>query len=208
VASGDPLRAVGSVFARRGDPTGFRGTCFAFRTAGHLLTAGHCVEGLHPEDVEIAFLGSPSLHAAAEVARHPTADLAIVRLAARREPVGVEPFAALAPIARRQRFAGFGSVAGDFRTVATLGDGRIAGRLRRAFTDPEDGHRHAEMSVAARDGFSGGPLFLPAPPHAVIGLMAANRRHPLALGSARTEGRGIALLLDELSDWIDEHAPR
>ncbi len=208
----DPLRAAGSVFARRGEAPAFGGTCFAFRYANRLLTAGHCVDGLEAEDIAVEFLGDSERFTAVGVVRHPTADLALIRLAAGVRPPGVRPFAAHGRIGRGEEFAGIGSVAG----AAEL----FAGRIRRVFDDREDGHRHAEMSVAARDGFSGGPLFAPAAPDAVVGVMTANRTTRLALACASAlgrlrsgsaprpaAGRGIALLVSDLAGWLDEHVP-
>jgi hypothetical protein len=208
----DPLRAVGSVFVRRGDASTFAGTCFAFRHADRVLTAGHCVQGLEPDDVEVVFMGAARRFRAIGVVRHPTADLALLRLARDAPPPAAEPFAVRGRSERGQAFAGFGSVAGVCE--------RFEGRVRRVFVDEHDGHRHAEMSIAARDGFSGGPLFSPAAPFAVVGLMTENRTTPLALARSRlvrrlrpgarsgqATGRGIALLLDDLSDWLDEHVP-
>jgi hypothetical protein len=206
----DPRRAAASVFVRRNGTFAFGGTCFAFRRANHVLTAGHCVEGLGPEDVEIAFPDAAQRATAADLVRHPTADLALVRLASGVPHEGVEPFAVHGRIARGERFAGFGSVAGTRE--------HFAGRIRRVFSDEDDGHRYAEMSIAARDGFSGGPLFSPGPPFALVGVMTANRSTPLALALARSRalqrlqpaarsGHGVALLVGDLSDWLDEHAP-
>jgi hypothetical protein len=208
----DPLRAVGSVFVRRGNTSTFGGTCFAFRHPDCVLTAGHCVEGLRREDVEVTFLGAERRSPAVDVVRHPTADLALLRLAGIGLSPGLEPFAALEHSERGQAFAGCGSIAG-------AGE-RFEGRIRRVFADEDDGHRYAEMSVAARDGFSGGPLFSPVAPFAVVGLMTANRTSPLALARSRllrrlrpevrsvqSPARGIALLLDDLLEWLDEHVP-
>jgi hypothetical protein len=207
----DPLRAVGSVFVRRGDASAFRGTCFAFRHANRVLTAGHCVEGLQPEVIEVAFPGAAGRSIAVGVVRHPTADLALLRLAGGGLSPDHEPFALHGRGERGQAFAGCGSVAGVCE--------RFDGRIRRVFADKDDCHRSAEMSVAARDGYSGGPLFSPAAPFAVMGLMTANRTTPLAIACSRllrrrrsdehsglAAGRGIALLLDDVSAWLDEHA--
>jgi hypothetical protein len=208
----DPLRAAGSVFVRRGEAPVFGGTCFAFRYADRLLTAGHCVEGLQPEDVAVSFLGGAERFTPVGVRRHPTADLALILLAPGVRPLGVEPFAAYASIARGDDFGGIGSIAGAGEL--------LGGRIRRVFADAEDGHRHAEMSVAARDGFSGGPLFARAAPGAVVGVMTANRKTRLALAGAglrrrlrprapcgQAAGRGIALLVADVAEWLDEHVP-
>jgi hypothetical protein len=208
----DPLRAAGSVFVRRGEAPAFGGTCFAFRRANRLLTAGHCVDGLRPEAVDVEFLGGAERFTAVGLVHHPTAELALIRLAADVRPRGVEPFAAHGGIARGEDFAGIGWVAGRCEL--------FGGRIRRVVVDREDGHRHAEMSVAARNGFSGGPLFAPGAPHAVVAVMTANRTTRLALAGAGllgrlrpqsapgpAAGRGIALLASDLAGWLDEHVP-
>jgi hypothetical protein len=47
-----PLNAVDLLLQEHPDHgTLFLGTCFAFRTPSHYLTAGHCVEGLAPPDL-------------------------------------------------------------------------------------------------------------------------------------------------------------
>jgi hypothetical protein len=203
MAERDPLRAIGSVFdlrrARRA------GTCCAFRRPRYVLTAAHCVDELEPGEVEIEFLAAAGRHGTVEVVRHPTADLALLLLEDAALLSGVEPFTELGRVAGRgSRFAGFGSSEG----AASLAEARerlFAGRFRRTLTDPDDGHLYADLSVPALDGFSGGPVFAPDPPHALLALITANRRRRLTLrGDA---GHGIALLVGELSEWVDEQVP-
>lgn len=203
MAERDPLLAIGSVFDRRGARRA--GTCTAFRQPQHVLTAAHCVETLEPAEVEVGFIAAAGRHAAVEIVPHPTADLALVRLAASGDLHGVQPLTAVGRIDDWGReFAGLGSADG----AATVDEARqrlLTGRIRGTFSDPADGHLYAELSVPALDGFSGGPLFAPGTPHPLLAVITANRRPRFA--RRRNPGRGIALLAGDLADWIDEHAP-
>jgi hypothetical protein len=203
MAAPDPLLAIGSVFdlrrARRS------GTCTAFRHAQLVLTAGHCVENLEAAEVEVEFIAVPGRRTVAEISRHPTADLALLRLAAAGGLDGVVPLTAVARVAESgPEFVGFGSADGA-ATVAEARERLFEGRIRRAFTDRADGHRHAELSVPVFDGYSGGPLVAATAPQALLGVITANRRGRFARRG--NHGHGIALLAGELCEWIDEHAP-
>jgi hypothetical protein len=215
------LRAVGSVLARRDGAWRRAGSCFAVRERRHVLTAGHCVEGLLPADVEVSFVVSPERCTSVAIVRHPTADLALIRLGDGAARLPVEPFTGVGRVAEwGSEFVGFGSAVHD-GSLAEAGERLFAGRVRRVFSDPADGHRYADMSVAAGDGFSGGPLFAPSPPYPVVGLITGNRQSRISLLQRRIsatlglerhtpdapDGHGIALLVGELAEWIDAHLP-
>ncbi|MDX6476277.1 MAG: Trypsin-like peptidase domain [Gaiellaceae bacterium] len=213
------LRAVGSVLARRDGAWRRAGSCFAVRERRHVLTAGHCVEGLLPADVEVSFVVSPERCTSVAIVRHPSADLALIRLGDGAARLPVAPFTGVGRVAEwGSEFVGFGSAVHD-GSLAEAGERLFAGRVRRVFSDPADGHRYADMSVGAGDGFSGGPLFAPSPPYPVVGLITGNRQSRISLLQRRItatlglerrhtpDGHGIALLVGELAEWIDAHLP-
>jgi hypothetical protein len=202
MAGHDPLLAVGSVFdlrrARRS------GTCTAYRRARLVLTAAHCVEELDASEVEVEFIAVPGRRPAVEIVRHPSADLALIRLADGSDLQAVEPALAIERLAQTGRkFVGLGSADGAASAEAAR-ERLFTGRVRSTFTDQADGHLYAEMSVPALDGYSGGPLFAASAPHPLLALITANRRRRLARRGSL--GHGIALLAAELAEWIDGHA--
>jgi hypothetical protein len=225
----EPLRAVGTVLAAA-SATGpqFAGSCFALRHTNHVLTAAHCVAGEPSQDFYVSFLGGTNRYPVVEVIPHPTADLALLRLAPDLWPSGVDPFAGYASIERwGQDFAGFGSVVdGGLRSSNV--DAReptarlFKGHFQRVFESPKDGHLAAEMSIAASAGFSGGPIFQPNPPCLVLAVVIGNWESSITLESVETEtsagtlretsiqkviSYGIALPLADFGDWLDEHLP-
>jgi hypothetical protein len=80
-----------------------------------------------------------------------------------------------------------------------------------------------EMSIPAPAGLSGGPLFRPSAPPIVTGLVTENLESTTFLDEQveqavghdaaqvtkykRVISYGIALMLDRVGDWVDEHAP-
>ena len=81
-----------------------------------------------------------------------------------------------------------------------------------------------EMSIPASPGLSGGPVFRPRAPDTVIGVVTASLSTSVAAGEESyeevlTDGSirrtvyrhvinyGIALILDHVRDWLDEHVP-
>jgi Trypsin-like peptidase domain len=80
----------------------------------------------------------------------------------------------------------------------------------------------AEMSIPAPAGLSGGPLFRPGAPPMVTALVTENLQSTTFLDQIETivSGNathvtkyeqvisyGVALMLDRVADWLDDHAP-
>ena len=67
------------------------GSCFAFRTRTHFLTAAHCIHGLAAEHLRVLCPGS-EVRPVEDVVRHPSADLAFLVVTAVDDDV-LQPFA-------------------------------------------------------------------------------------------------------------------
>jgi hypothetical protein len=83
-------------------------------------------------------------------------------------------------------------------------------------------YRAGELSLPAPAGLSGGPLFRPGAAVMVTGLVAENFESRTTLDSVEEVSRegdrttystvrviayGVAVMLDPLSGWLDEHVP-
>jgi hypothetical protein len=211
------------------DEYGVRGTCFALRHPTHLLTAAHCVDGISPEDIRVVLQPQTDrVREPAEVVRHPEADLALIRLEGIEEDAGTEAFwnwlqpSAEDFIAFRYPIDVFGSMR---RATARI----FKGHFQR-FIDPfrpegsSYSYRAGEMSIPAPVGLSGGPVFRPAAPVMLLGMVTANLNTSTSAGEESYEERlsdgsirttiyrhvvsyGIALMVDTVNDWLDDHVP-
>lgn len=206
----------------------FRGTCFAFRRSDTFLTAAHCVA---EADVATLFVHTPAakgFHAVAEIKWHPSADIALLRLAGSAWPGGVEPFVRTKPFtALGMEFMAYGfpeDALAPNEEPLTPTPRLFRGYLQRQLTYLRAGYEYSagEMSIPAPAGLSGGALFVAADFNSVIGVAAENVQSTTYVGRVEEqtseEGKvtrierehvqyGIAALLAPLGDWLDELVP-
>jgi hypothetical protein len=160
-----------------------------------------------------------------EVIRHDTADLCVLRLPRMdREPA--EPFwGVVGNYHLGEQFHTFGwpeECPGDTAPTARL----FTGYFQRFIPQHEShlGFKYAagELSIPCPGGLSGGPLFRPAAPVMLTAMATENLDTYSVLDSVseiqsdgtkyREESRrvisyGIALMLDGVSEWLDDHVP-
>ena len=206
----------------------FRGTCFAFRRSDVFLTAAHCVYEIDAATLFVHTPAAQGFYAVGEIERHPSADIALLRLAGSAWPGGVEPFILTKPFtALGLEFMAYGfpedAPAPDEESL-TPTPRLFRGYLQRQLVYRRAGYEYSagEMSVPAPAGLSGGALFAAADFNSVIGVAAENvqsttyvgrvEEKTTAGGTERFVERehvqyGIAALLAPLGDWLDELVP-
>lgn len=205
----------------------YAGTCFAFRRSDCFLTAAHCVAERDWNGLLILSYQSLGVIYIREVVRHPTADLALLHTVP-MTAVPVVPFADAAPVGGVGRdFMAFGwpdnTVAPD--TPPGPRPRLFKGHVQQTMAwKSYDGYQYAalEMNIECPTGMSGAALFPADDTYRVIGLAAENVHSPAFLSSEVTvqeDGKtviertyattnyGIAVQLEPLRAWLDEHVP-
>jgi hypothetical protein len=227
----NPLRAVGQLMhwePKRGIGPTFVGTCFAFRTGEHFITAAHCASSLQAHQLAIRTPLGGLIKSALSLEKHPDADLAIVRVPSiHAEGDVVEPFALIVGNwSLGEDFYAYGYPVDVMSAAPTQPVERLfKGHFQRFVQyKSEFGYSYlaAELSFPSPAGLSGGPLFRPAAPSVVLGLAAENLRSRSVLeeleerrdDTGRIEQRysrlieyGVAVMLSPLLPWIDERIP-
>jgi hypothetical protein len=222
------LRGIGLVARVAGshDELPFLGTCFALRSQSHFVTAAHCVGDLDPTDVSVVVPLALAPTVAIGIEKHPSADLAIVRLPAAKNRV--EPFwGAVPPLGLGEDFYAFGYPANAVGADWTAPTPRMFKGHFQRFLDHRSHlgyqYRAAELSISAPRGLSGAPLFRPAAEQMVTGVVVEDLETTSVLDEMEEKLRdgklasrivrrrvisyGIAALLDPLKDWLDEQLP-
>ena len=194
----------------------FLGSCFAFGDERTYLTAGHCL----PDDEQAAAHvyvmrpGRGGMRQVLDVRRHPSADLAVLRV----NPIAGadEPFwTSIGPCKAGDDFIAFGFPEDTINGIAGMPTARVfKGNVQRLFNlENSGGVLAAEMSVPAPAGLSGGVVVDRAEPSKTspIALVLSNRESEIYV--ARYENGeliravtryGTALVLEPLADWILE----
>ena len=203
------------------DGSRFVGTCFALRQTNAFLTAAHCTSD---ENMFIVMPGLlPKLHKVSRVIRHPSADLAVLRLDDDAWPP-VDPFLVVAPAPPMgTEFMAYGfpeDAPAPNQDRPEPIQRLFRGYIQRGLQYERGSYKYAavEMSVPCPAGLSGGPLFA-ADSHAqVIGLATENvesmtyvgRSEEVVAGAITSRTQeihrvqyGIAVLLAPVSDWLD-----
>jgi len=221
-----PQRATGLVLHFKG--SAFLGSCFAFRRADSYFTARHCIGDLPTDDIAIL---QPAVHPqqvlrVRDVVRHPTADLAILRVGEEHSR-SVHPFTDWAGnYFLGEDFWAYGYPEDLLRRRTQVPTPRIfKGHYQRYFSHQSPlGYCYdaAEMSIPAPHGLTGGPVFRDVAPLVVTGLVTENLESPTVLWKQEestleermTQGAldpppvisyGVVLLLDYHGPWLEEN---
>lgn len=223
----EPLNAVGFVGHLVGRRPGIidvgdiLGSCFSFRTPTAVIAAAHCTGTLESDELVVGFLPSLTACRVRSIARHATADIAILHI----EPPA--PTDEVTPFQDIERDLGIGTdVAAigftpDTFSGATQHSRRMfRGHVQRYFsyTSPlKYKYQAIELSFASPGGLSGGPLFR-VPSFALMGVMCENveshtvldsieeiltEREYKLLESKRIINYGVAARLDKLEPWLN-----
>lgn len=225
----DPIAATGVVALRgEGERLTTLGSFAAFRQPHVVLTAAHCLRGYAGEPLELHFPRRGEVRAVSTVVAHPTADVAAVF----SEPDEGDDFTGYPPnafwnfvanVGLSEEFFAFGyPVEGPWQDLAPTGRA-FRGYFQRFFDfkSPAGGYRYAaaELSIAAPEGLSGGPLFRPGALQMLTGIVTSNLEASTAIDSWEDEpGRrierhrvisyGVALMLHSVETWLDEVVPQ
>lgn len=201
------------------------GTCFAFRNTDYLLTAGHCVPDSGQKGMGVAFPGMEEAVPVVEIRRHPKADVAMVRVApghgASRAFVDVDTHY---PGKDVWAFGFPGSDAGEQeRATPRIYRGYSHRTMRYSSPTTRSTYGAIELSFAPPTGLSGAPVYhrsrfpleqgLIAEDHQVTSAAEFEEEIDRQPGEEkrvvyrRVVDFGIAVLLEEIRDWLDEVAP-
>ncbi len=227
----NPLHAAGILIrAHHGAFTPI-GSCCAFRQDRIVLTAAHCVANVERSELQVYFRWRGDVRQAVKVDVHPKADLAVVELSPSDDDVTV----GYSDRAFWNYVANYG-VGEDFFAYGfpvegpnpepdpTLATPRLfRGHYQRFLTyESPLGYSYAagELSIPAPGGLSGGPVFRGGVPM-LTSVVAENVDSYTILDSVeevsgaqslriehhRIISYGIAVMLDQVRDWLDELAP-
>ena len=221
----NPLSAVGLVFQEQaGKPMAFLGSCFAYRQRTHFLTAAHVVRDRPIEGLVVLSPRDSVLCPLREVHMHPSADAAVLILQSTGRDI-VEPFLdCVDNCALGEEYFAYGFPE-DYRgpnqgqPTARLFKGHFQ-RFMQYKSHMGYNYVAGELSTPCPGGLSGGPLFRPDALNMIIGLVAENIETATLLDEQevideggklvnehyrRVINYGVAVMLDDIKDWINEH---
>lgn len=215
----------------KGGVAQLRGHCFAYRHPHTLITAAHCVHGLSQANIGFVIPTAERNDQGLDVtdiATHPTADVAVVRIAEDRLTVR-QPFWNVATAAKwGDRFIAFG-----FPDVASTTESRPTPRMLQGFIQRFFQHEShltnldrqpyryvaAELSVGTPASLSGGPVCLFEDQSMVLGVVTENISSSTFVEEVEEvdrEGRttryvtknmvnyGVAVALYDVIEWLEE----
>lgn len=225
----DPTAAVGIVGVRQDDGTvAATGSCFRFGHDHVVLTARHCVQ--QEARTAVRFLHGGQIADVDAVIDHPMADLAVLLIHSGR-PAPERARLAFTEIGRSgwpgEPFMAYGfPVEGPgFDDVGHQPVARVlSGTHQRFYVTTQLGYRYraGEMSIAAPEGLSGGPIFSSHNPSAVTAMVTSNVESYRIAASIdeidrdgvrqRIESRnvityGVSLILGDHRDWLRDAIP-
>jgi Trypsin-like peptidase domain len=227
----DPLEAVGLVMPAgpNPSPSAFLGTCFRFRHERVALTAAHVVP--QTEDLVLVFPRSGRTQIVQNVARHPTADIAVLVTEAQSTDSedGYPQTAFWDQVGNwglGEEFMTYGYPSEGPTTEPDATHPRLfVGYYQRFFQATMPGNYRylaGEMSVPALAGMSGSPLFRPGAPQMVTGMVTTSVESYTITDSVeevthdaerlRIEARkvisfGTALMLSDTTEWLHAVVP-
>lgn len=219
-----PLSSTGFVTGR--DNTGtwrFLGTCFAYQTHRHLVTAAHVVKGWVRDRLSVTIWPHIEEGITVEaVDLHTSADLAVLRVEDWHALSPFEPFTGIdSNLVFGAQVSAFGYPTQSTETGDAPVPRYLRGNIQRIFNYSSIlGYEYVglELSFGAPAGISGGPVALDSNPSHVVGMIAENFHastyvHSIEEVSAGSVTRletqrdfvnyGIAVCLSDHAAWID-----
>lgn len=202
----------------------FLGSCFAYRQQNHFITAAHVVKNRKIEEICILSPIEGVYSKVSQVYMHPEADIAIISLSHEGRDI-IQPFESI----NSNYFLGSEYFAYGFpEDYLGPNKGEPTERLFRGYIQRFMEHKShlgyeyvaAELSSPCPGGLSGGPLFAPDDRNKIIGLVTENievatlldeEEKILSNGKVVNESYrrvinyGVAIILDEVEEWIESH---
>ncbi len=204
------------------------GTAFALTAPDIILTAAHCVHGLSAERVGYAHPATSQtpgrIIRATSIDRHPSADLAILRVPA-DDALLIAFWGFVSNYGLGEEFMTYGfpyeDIAGGFKQLVPR---MFIGHYQRFFHYVHGPWRYlaGEMNVPSPLGLSGAPIFRPGAQQMLTGIVTANTSSELVEDyyeetdragakvvhkTARITTYGIALMLHSIADWLKPRLP-
>lgn len=210
----------------KGIQTNFLGTCFAFPSPIHFLTAAHCVVGQEVSSLRVdATFGGMFQKAPVEwISSHPEADLALLSIS--QSPwASATPFTGVhADPLLGEPFYAFGFPLDVFSVDPNKETERLfRGHIQRLFyySSPHNRkwYQALELNIPCPRGLSGGPVFVTEGDFEVMGVVTENLQstsycveEEIVTHGGVTEriinkeiiNYGVALQLGPYVDWINE----
>ena len=220
----EPINAVGAVATISEtvstEVSEYLGTCFAFRHPRYFLAASHCFGNRTADRLAIGFKPFTEGHHVDAIYRHPVSDICVLRLEADPPPT-VEVFKEVeSGYGMGQAFAAYGFSETLFDYVedsSTTNTHRMfRGYMQRYFNFTRSRYSYfaGEMSIPTPRGLSGGPVFAITPGMPLLGMVTEELRTKTASTGSPSAGDipvdiiyGVALMLDRVEDWVNEHIP-
>lgn len=217
----NPLHAIGILSQETDNAPLFLGTCFSFKDSKCFVTAAHCIDNGN-EGLSIVMprlvLGNDVI----EVHRHPCADIAICVTDNRWEG-SIIPFSSVVGnYGLGEEFLTNGYPKESPYMGEVLPTERLfVGHYQRFFEHQRGGFSYlaGELNIPCPGGLSGAPLFRRDAPQVVTGVVSDNLEVSTELREEevtkiensketyiykRVINYGIAVMLHEVIDWMDE----
>ena len=208
----------------------FLSSCFMLRWGHFFVAPSHCVGTLEPAQIRISSV-TLLMTEPEEIIHHGVADICVLRLPRLDFEPG-DPFWGITDdyepgkgfhalgwpedcLAGISAAMGLPFPEGDPPWVKVR---LVAGTYQRFIPQYASPHGFAfvagELSIPCPLGLSGGPLFRPETPPLVTGMVIGNLQtrsvpdSPAQVMKDRVIEYGVALMLDQVEGWLDEHIPR
>jgi S1-C subfamily serine protease len=200
------------------------GTGFCFRAPEFIVTAAHCIGNAVIGQIGIFNFSDGEIIRAIDILKHNTADIAIIRLSSNESRL-IPFWNFVSNYSLGEKFYTYGFPYEDQSTGRRVITPRLFTGIFQRFFDYSHGpwNYHAtELNIPAPMGLSGGPLFRPGAPQMLTGMVTANfesqvivdyyeeqvtEREKHIYKTSKVVTYGVALLLDKLGEWLNEHLP-
>jgi S1-C subfamily serine protease len=201
------------------------GTGFCFRAPEFILTAAHCIGDAVIGQIGILNFSDRKIIRAIDILKHNKADIVIMRLSSNESRL-IPFWNFVSNYSLGEQFYTYGFPYEDQSTGERMITPRLFTGIFQRFFDYSHGpwnYLATELNIPAPMGLSGGPLFRPGAPQMLTGMVTANfesqaivdyyeeqitEKEKHIYKTSKVVTYGVALLLDQLADWLNEHLPQ